>query len=151
MKDMLLCLDNQICHRIYALNNALTRKYRPLLKKIGLTYPQYVVMMTLWEKDNIMMQDLAHCSKMDPGSLSVILKKLAEKKIIKFSEAKNDKRKKYVVLTVKGNKLKEKALSVPEKMGCYLKTADLTQIENLKKILDDLYHDFSVEGKISTE
>lgn len=142
MSKDLLKLDLQICHRIYAVGNALTRHYRPLLDKLDLTYPQYVIMMALWESDNLALNDLVQRAKMDMGSVSLIVKRLLEKSYIQFRSDKEDKRKKLILLTAKGRKLKDRAQAVPIEMGCKLKQLDEREVEKLRLLLDRFYEDF---------
>lgn len=75
----LLKLENQLCHRFYTLSNAFTRAYRPLLKTLDITYPQYVTLMALWENDDITIANLLEVTDIDGGAMSLILKKLEAK------------------------------------------------------------------------
>jgi DNA-binding MarR family transcriptional regulator len=143
MSEELLKLENQICHRVYAVNNVLTRRYRPFLKELDLTYPQYVIMMALWEHKELQVNQLANHVKMDLGSVSVILKKMATKKYIKTVEMKKDRRIKIISLTAAGKKLKSKAQSVPEGMGCYVNSVTMKDLDLIKNLLDKLYGDLS--------
>ena len=143
MDAELLKLENQVCHRVYAVTNALTRRYRPHLEAINLTYPQYIVMMALWEQDKIPIQELTLKTKMDAGSISLILKKLEQKSFINIKVETEDRRKRNIVLTSNGRKLQKKALVVPEEMGCHLHSVSAKDIERVKDILDRLYADFS--------
>ena len=78
-KPSVLDLDRQICHSLYSASNALVRAYRPLLEGIDLTYPQYVVMMSLWQRDKVSISDLARHTRFDAGTLSPIVKRLQKK------------------------------------------------------------------------
>ncbi len=75
----LLKLENQLCHRFYTLSNAFTRAYRPLLKALDITYPQYVTLMALWETDDITIAELLEKTVIDGGAMSLILKKLKKR------------------------------------------------------------------------
>lgn len=116
MKFDELKLDNQLCHRIYTANNGIMRLYKPLLKKIGLTYTQYIIMMVLWENDNLSMSQLAKTSKMDKGFLTTAIKKMANEKLISINSDPSDQRKKNISLTIKGKKIKNKARCIPHEI-----------------------------------
>ncbi len=113
-----LYLENQLCHRVYVASNLLTRIYRPLLAEMDLTYPQYLIMLALWEKDRVTILDILERTKIDGGSLSLILKKLVAKKLLEVECSSEDKRKKVVSLTRKARNLKDRALEVNHKLRC---------------------------------
>lgn len=121
-----LTLSNQLCHRLYVTANAITRASRPLLERLNLTYPQYVVMMALWEADNLSVGELREKTQIDSGCLSVMLKKMMTKNIIELATSDSDKRKKKVKLTTKGKSLKKVACEERKKM-----------IEKQKNLLTD--------------
>ncbi len=100
-------LSGQLCHRFYVISNAITRRYRASLEKVNLTYPQYVAMMALWEKDNISVGELHKKTLIDNGALTLMLKKMCDKNLITLAVSDTDKRMKKVKLTEKGIKLKE--------------------------------------------
>ncbi len=131
-----LRLKNQLCHRVYIAANAITRTYRPVLKELDLTYPQYIVLMALWEEDNLTIHPLIEKTKIDAGSLTLILNKLKEKKMLKITASKEDKRKKLVQLTKKGLKLEEKCQNIPEQMICELTDFSKYDFTQLKTLLD---------------
>ncbi|WP_417335059.1 MarR family winged helix-turn-helix transcriptional regulator [Halobacteriovorax marinus] len=138
-----LKLKNQICHRLYIASNAMTRVYRPMLAELDLTYPQYVVLMALWEKDSIPIQELIEMTGIDAGSLSLMLTKLEKKKIIKIHKDKEDKRKRIINLSEKGLSLKDKALSVPQKMWSCLESLDYENGLKLIELLDKMNCDLA--------
>jgi len=133
-----LKLKNQICHRLYTASNIMTRVYRPMLKKLDITYPQYVVLMALWEENSISVQRLIELTSIDGGSLSLMLTKLVNKDIITITKDSEDKRKKIINLTPKGIKLKEEALSVPEEMWSCLESLDYDDAQILISLLDKM-------------
>jgi len=136
-----LQLDKQICHRLYIASNAVTRLYRPLLDEIGLTYPQYVLMMALWEMEEAPILELQKKTKIDPGSLTLILKKIQAKKLINIKANTEDKRKKIVTLSTKGLKLKDKAHGIPLKLSCNIEGLSSKDLKDLIRILDKLNSD----------
>ena len=133
-----LHLKNQICHRLYIATNGITRLYRPLLEDLNLTYPQYILMMALWEIKEASILQLQKMTKIDSGSLTLILKKLESKKYIKIKSASDDKRKKIVSLTKKGFELKEKAINIPSSMFCKINNLSAKEVTDLVKILDKI-------------
>ncbi len=123
-----LKLKNQLCFPLYAASREILRKYTPLLKEIGLTYTQYIVMMVLWEEKTLTVGDLGKKLYLDTGTLSPLLKSMEEKGLIVRSRDKTDERVVKVAITETGEALKEKAVSVPEEMGkCVNLSADEAQ------------------------
>ena len=134
----LLKLENQLCHRFYTLSNAFTRAYRPLLKALNITYPQYVTLMALWENDGITIAELLDRTAIDGGAMSLILKKLQDKSFLVVSKDKADKRVKRVQLTETGKKKKAIAEAVPAQMLCKLNGMTADESRTLKVLLDKL-------------
>lgn len=117
-KSELLKLDNQLCFLLYAGSRAITKKYRPLLDNIGLTYPQYLVMLVLWEKDDIPIKVLSSKLFLDTGTLTPLLKRLETSGLISRTRTLSDERSVVIKLTDAGKKLKEDAYSVPKDLLC---------------------------------
>lgn len=111
-----LRLKNQLCFPIYLCAKEIIRKYAPLLKKLDLTYTQYIVMMYFWEKKQSNMRDLGRALLLDPSTLTPLLVKLEAKGYITKIKSKLDGRNLDIAITDRGAKLEEKALSVPEAM-----------------------------------
>ncbi|MGQ9427578.1 MarR family winged helix-turn-helix transcriptional regulator [Gilvimarinus sp. F26214L] len=134
----LLNLDLQVCHALYSSTNALVRAYRPLLEPLGLTYPQYLVMMSLWERDGVSIRHLSRHTRLDAGTLTPILKRLEAKGLLRREHSKEDERQKQIVLSKEGKELKARAEQVPETMACrYLK--DLDKARKLRELCEELY------------
>lgn len=133
-------LKNQLCFPLYAVSNLITRKYKPLLDKLDLTYTQYIVMMVLWEERQVNEKFLCDTLGLKSNTVTPLLKKLEEKGYIQKEKAKDDERNLVITLTDAGDKLQDKALCVPETMA---KEFHLTQEEaknlytTLYKILDE--------------
>ncbi|MCR5308578.1 MAG: MarR family transcriptional regulator [Bacilli bacterium] len=108
-----LLLKNQLCFPTYAAANKIIRRYQPLLKKLDLTYTQYVVMMVMWEKEVVNEKDLVNRLYLQANTLNPLLKKLKEKEYLSINKDKEDKRNLIIALTSKGRDLKEKAIDVP--------------------------------------
>lgn len=113
-QDDLLLLDKQICFPLYAAANLLTRRYRPLLEPLGLTYPQYLVMMVLWETEPVQMADLGARLFLDSGTLTPLLKRMETAGFITRVRDKSDERRMVIALTAAGRRLKKKAAAVPQ-------------------------------------
>ncbi len=113
----MLLLDNQMCFALYSTSLAMTRIYKPLLDEIGLTYPQYLAMLVLWEKDGLTVSELGERLYLDSGTLTPLLKRLESFGYITRLRAVEDERRVHITLTATGRKLKLKAAKIP---GCIL-------------------------------
>lgn len=114
-----LKLENQLCFPLYAASRIITRKYKPLLDPLGLTYTQYIVMLALWERDALSVNQLGEILWLDSGTLTPLLKKLEGQGLIRRSRNAQDERMLIVEVTDPGWRLQEKAAEVPLKMaGC---------------------------------
>ena len=116
-----LKLDNQLCFPLYACSKEIIRRYKPFLDDIDLTYTQYITMMVLWEKKTVNVKSLGECLYLDSGTLTPVLKKLESKGYISRERSSKDERNLVVSITEKGEKLKDKALSIPESIGSCVK------------------------------
>lgn len=130
-----LRLDNQLCFSLYVCSKEIIKRYKPLLEPYKLTYTGYIVMMALWEKDNITVKDLGSRLYLDSGTLTPVLKKLEALDYIKRVRSNMDERNVYIQLTDNGVDLKDKALPIPEKLICSMNLS----LENGKKLLDELH------------
>lgn len=135
-----LRLKNQICFPLYAASNLITRKYKPFLDELDLTYTQYIVMMVLWERGQTNEKLLCEALCLKSNTVTPLLKKLQDKRYIEKKKDKGDERNLVITLTMAGKELQDKALSVPE---CMAKEVNITQEEAdllyqiLYKIIDD--------------
>ncbi|MEJ8846951.1 MarR family transcriptional regulator [Variovorax rhizosphaerae] len=111
--DEMLKLDNQLCFAVYSASLAMTRLYKPLLDKLHLTYPQYLVMLALWERDGLMVSELGTQLSLDSGTLTPLLKRLEANGLVTRLRDVADERRVHITLTAAGRKLKAKAASVP--------------------------------------
>jgi len=112
--DLMLRLDNQICFAIYSTAHAFNRVYKPLLDRLGLTYPQYLVMLVLWERDGVPVKDIGERLFLDSGTLTPLLKRLETAGLIKRTRSTEDERQVLIALTSQGQALREKARTVPQ-------------------------------------
>ena len=111
--DQLLRLDNQICFAVYSAAHAFNRVYKPLLDRLGLTYPQYLVMLVLWERDGVPVKEIGERLFLDSGTLTPLLKRLEQAGQIKRTRSTEDERQVLIGLTAQGHALKDKARAVP--------------------------------------
>ncbi len=125
--DAMLELDNQLCFALYSTSLAMTKLYKPLLDALGLTYPQYLVMLVLWEQDGLMVSELGERLYLDSGTLTPLLKRMELSGLISRIRAVEDERRVHITLTAAGRKLKTKATKIP---GCIL-TASQCSIPEL--------------------
>ena len=134
MKD-LLKLDKQLCFSAYVLHREIMQCYRPILKNIGLTYPQYITMMTLWEKDDVMVNQVGEILQLDNGTLTPLLKRLESKGYLERKRSKEDERVVKINLTEKGLKLKQNASFIPIELEKAM-NLNLEEMEQLKTLSD---------------
>ena len=112
--DPSLQLGNQLCFAIYSAGHAFNRVYKPLLDRLGLTYPQYLVMLVLWERDGVPVKDIGERLFLDSGTLTPLLKRLEAAHLLKRTRSTADERQVLISLTSQGQALREKAKAVPE-------------------------------------
>jgi DNA-binding MarR family transcriptional regulator len=109
-----LQLDEQLCFALYNASRALTRAYAPLLEPLGLTYPQYLVLLVLWERDGVPVKDIGERLHLDSGTLTPLLKRLEAAELIKRTRNTEDERQVLIALAPQGQALREKARAVPQ-------------------------------------
>lgn len=116
----LLKLENQLCFSLYVCSKEIIRKYKPLLDPFGLTYTGYIILMALWESDNINVKDLGKRLFLDSGTLTPMLKKLEFQGYITRTRSSSDERNVFIQLTPNGKALKDEATRIPKAMICNL-------------------------------
>ena len=109
-----LLLGNQLCFAVYSTAHAFNRVYKPLLDALGLTYPQYLVMLVLWERDDIPVKEIGERLFLDSGTLTPLLKRLEAAGLIRRTRSRQDERQVLIALTSQGQALREKAKMLPE-------------------------------------
>lgn len=112
-----LKLENQPCFRLYTASRIITQAYRPLLEPLGLTYPQYLVMLVLWERDNQFVGDISRRLQLDTNTLTPLLQRMEKDGLVIRTKGIADGRQTLVSLTKKGLHLEEQAKDIPEKMA----------------------------------
>jgi len=142
MNDNLL-LEKQLCFRLYTLNKLMCRLYAPVLKALGLTYPQYLAMLVLWQyKDGISVKDLGAKLDLDSGTLSPLLKRMESQELLTRIRQTKDERIVTIKLSQKGSELKKDAQHIPEQM--FAKTGlTADKLHSLTAELDQLIENIS--------
>ncbi len=110
-------LDNQLCFRLYTASRLLSQAYHPLLSGHGLTYPQYLVLLVLWEKDEQPVNDIAHRLYLETNTVTPLLQRMEKEGLLLRSRGKKDARQTIVSLTDSGKDLQEKLAGVPHAVG----------------------------------
>jgi MarR family transcriptional regulator, organic hydroperoxide resistance regulator len=113
-----LTLDEQLCFALYSTSLAMTKAYKPLLDKLGLTYPQYLAMLVLWETDDVTVKDMAARLNLDPATVTPLLKRLEAQGLVERVRGTDDERLVYIRLTGAGKALKRQARDVPGEILC---------------------------------
>ena len=134
MADLMLRLDNQVCFAVYSTAHAFNRVYKPLLDRLGLTYPQYLVMLVLWERDDVPVKEIGERLFLDSGTLTPLLKRLEAADLIKRTRSTEDERQVLIALTPKGRSLQEKARTVPQS----ILAASACSVSELSALKNDL-------------
>ncbi len=136
-----LKLDNQICFRLYSASRLITQAYTPMLTALGITYPQYLVLMVLWEKDNQPVNDIARRLILETNTVTPLIQRMEKQRLITRKQGDKDKRQQIVSLTLSGKEMEERAYQLipPAMLGklsaCPLQ---LNDYQNLAKELDSI-------------
>ncbi|MFZ6775711.1 MarR family winged helix-turn-helix transcriptional regulator [Undibacterium sp. Ji83W] len=133
----MLALENQFCFALYSSSLALTKAYKPMLEALGLTYPQYLVMLVLWEQDDVLVKDIGHALFLDSGTLTPLLKRLEANGMLQRHRDETDERQVRITLTPAGKDLRNAALDIPQKILCASGQSKETLME-LRSQLSDL-------------
>ncbi|MEU2333968.1 MarR family transcriptional regulator [Streptomyces sp. NPDC006654] len=130
-------LDDQLCFALYAAQRAVTAAYRPLLDELGLTYPQYLVLLVLWERGETTVKELAGALRLDYGTVSPLLKRLEAAGLVRRERSEQDERSVLVACTERAEELRERAARIP---GALLTTTGLggAQVARLREELREL-------------
>lgn len=140
-----LRLDNQVCFRLYSASRLVMQAYTPMLNELGITYPQYLVLMVLWEKDALPVNDIAHRLLLETNTVTPLLQRMEKQGILTRKKGEHDKRQQIVSLTEKGRAMEQRAFDIiPEGMGkrfaaCPLSMDDFMQLAGeLDQIIETL-------------
>jgi len=139
-------LDHQFCFSLYSTSLALNKLYRKLLRPLGLTYPQYLVMLVLWERDECTVSDIGARLYLDSATLTPLLKRMEAQELVVRERAISDERQVIISLTESGRSLKEQAARVPDAVAC-ASACDIEKLSELKRELEQLRGRFAEEGE----
>lgn len=140
-----LKLGNQLCFPVYAASRLITREYQPFLDKLGITYPQYLVLMILWENDGMAVNDIAKKLILNTNTITPLLKRMEQQGIIRRKRSRQDERKVIVQLTEKGREMQEEASLIPQQLASRLVEGELKidDLVRLKESLDSMIRSLS--------
>ncbi len=149
MDDSQLQLSNQICFPLYSVSRLLTKAYKPFLDKMGITYPQYLVMMVLWENDGTPVNQISEKLLLNTNTLSPLLKRMEKSGFIERNRSEEDERTVIIKLTEKGKHLKTEAAPVPDELAKILVTENikLSEVMQLKDLLNEWIKMLSDDNK----
>ena len=142
-----LLLDHQLCFALYAATNSIIRTYRKRLGTVGLTYPQYLVMLVLWQKDGLTVYELAKTLKLDAPTISSMLKRQQSIKFIKRQRDKKDERRTFIYLTKEGSDLEHSVAKLQEQVACKTGLND-KEFYELRDTLNELTDTLSAPDEI---
>ncbi|CAO4146096.1 MarR family winged helix-turn-helix transcriptional regulator [Methylorubrum aminovorans] len=142
LRDPLL-LDNQLCYALYAAAHRMTKSYRPMLERMGLTYPQYLVLLVLWETDGITVSEIGRRLRLDSGTLTPVLKRLETSGLLNRSRRQSDEREVEIALTDQGRALRSEAVAVRQSVMCQLNMSE-PEIQAMRADLNALIENLSI-------
>lgn len=140
-----LHLQNQLCFPLYALSRQMTALYRPYLDKLDLTYPQYLVMLLLWENEPLSVKKIGCELWLDSGTLTPLLKRMEERGLIRRDRSVDDERVVNICLTKEGKLLQKKAVGIPDNIFSELSISN-AQLKSLKKELSMILNNLEKKG-----
>jgi len=129
-----LTIDDLLCFALYSAGHTFTRLYKPMLDPLGLTYPQFLVMIALWEKDDRTVSEIGERLLLESSTLTPLLKRLETAGLIKRTRDRDDERVVRITLTRQGTTLREKASTIPEAIGC----ATSLTLNDVKKLAGEI-------------
>jgi DNA-binding MarR family transcriptional regulator len=138
MDDSQLKLGNQICFSLYSVSRLITKAYKPFLDNMGITYPQYLVLMVLWENNELTVNQITEKLLLNTNTLSPMLKRMEKMEILERNRSEEDERSVIIKLTEKGKKLKQQAACIPDELVKILVTENVhvSDIMQLKGVLN---------------
>lgn len=133
-----LKLENQLCFPLYAASRLIIRKYQPYLEELNITYPQYLVLMVLWESDEMPVNDIAKKLILNTNTITPLLKRMESLGLVTRERSQEDERRVFIKLTDKGRNMQESAAKIPIELGEGLTCGDL-KMDDLIELRDKLY------------
>ncbi|MBW6458032.1 MAG: MarR family transcriptional regulator [FCB group bacterium] len=151
MKYDQLKLDNQLCFALYAVSHLITRRYQPYLDELGITYPQYLVLLVLWETDGLPVNEISKKLMLNTNTVTPLLKRMEKAGLINRSRSGQDERKVVISLTDDGRNMREKAAEIPGKLagGFIPEVLSMDDVRNLKETLERIIAYLSQEQRSS--
>jgi DNA-binding MarR family transcriptional regulator len=140
-----LLLDNQLCYALYAAAHRMTKSYRPVLERMGLTYPQYLVLLVLWETDGVTVSEIGRRLRLDSGTLTPVLKRLESAGFVLRSRRQSDEREVEIALTPHGTALRSQAVAARESVMCQLDMSE-PEVQALRADLNAVIRNLSAAG-----
>jgi len=146
-----LKLENQLCFPLYAVSHLITRRYQPYLEKLGITYPQYLVLLVLWENNGLSVNEISKKLMLNTNTVTPLLKRMEKTGLINRSRSEKDERKVMIDLTHDGRNMREEAVKIPGKLakGFIPDAISMDDVRYLKGILDCIIMHLSQEQRIS--
>lgn len=117
-KEGLLKLEDQLCFALYSASRVITKQYKVLLEEIGVTYPQYLALIVLWQQDGILIQELAKALELEPATTTPLVQRLEKLNLVTRQRSLEDERRVHIYLTEAGQQQYKKALGIPHALGC---------------------------------
>tara|TARA_Y100000590_G_C15409352_1_gene896975 strand:+ start:278 stop:742 length:465 start_codon:yes stop_codon:yes gene_type:complete len=147
-----LWLENQICFPLYAVSRLVTKQYAPLLEELDITYPQYLVLLVLWQQDDQLVSDISKRLLLESNTLTPLLKRLEQKQLVKRVRQESDERKVLISLTAEGKKLQEKAVCIPQRLVENIKGEDISaqEVEHMMSTIHKLISSLATTSERST-
>ena len=134
-----LLLSNQICFPIYSVSRLITKAYKPFLDKMGITYPQYLVLMVLWENDALSINQITEKLLLNTNTLSPLLKRMEKLELLERNRSSQDERSVIIQLTKKGRQLKKQAMPIPEQLvkSLLCESINIDDVMKLKDMMNE--------------
>lgn len=142
-----LKLENQLCFSLYAASHLITRRYKPQLKKLGITYPQYLVLLVLWEEDGLSVNEIGAKLVLNTNTITPLLKRMEKQGLIDRRRSDTDERRVLVSLSEKGVRLREAAANIPARLakGLIPEVLSVTETVDLREKLHRIIEKLSEE------
>jgi MarR family transcriptional regulator, organic hydroperoxide resistance regulator len=144
-----LKLENQLCFPLYAVSHLITRRYQPYLEKLGITYPQYLVLLVLWENDGLSVNEISKKLMLNTNTVTPLLKRMEKTGLLGRSRSEEDERRVMVRLSEKGRKMRDPAAEIPGKLsiGLIPEALSMHDVVDLREKLYRIIHYLSEEQK----
>ncbi len=145
-----LKLENQLCFRLYTAARLITQAYYPFFEPLGITYPQYLVLLVLWERDNQPVNDIAHSLHLETNTVTPLLQRMEKQGLLTRVRGKEDTRQRIVSLTEQGKALESQAVSIPDCLSSQLneKIKEVDRLAAIIPILDNIIDGLSKNNKL---